>query len=355
MSKFEEIYERIINRMTNPASKIEGTWSSDNAQAVANELAKMYSEDIDTILDKAFVSTAVGEWLDLACADYGMYRNEATYAEVNLKVKGEVGSYTGIIAASDEINFLLDDFTISNETEVYVRAVCQTKGSDGNVLENTVNRVINSDKIISVKNENAAEGGYDLENDKSFRERTIEKISDPPTSGNISHYRSWALDVTGVEKVRVYPLARGNGTVDIAIVADNNTKASNVLIENVKEYVDNVRPIGADILVQAAIPVSLLVEAVVMVKDGYTTKMIQEQLFSQLDNYVKNIPFSNLNISEVIPETLISYVKIADLLFSCEGIEDVESYTVNSQNKSFRLGEREFPIVVMPKITIYGG
>lgn len=352
---FEAICERIENRMENPASKIEGTWNADNIQAVANELARMHSQDIDPILDKAFVATAMGEYLDLACNDYGMERRKAQCAEVNVTVTGSEGHYKGVRAAAGELTFILDYFVIGNSKEAVVRAVCETAGETGNALAGTINKIIEGDGLTSIINKNDATGGYDEEDDESFRKRTQEKISNPPTSGNIAHYRMWALEVSGVEKVRVYPLARGNGTVDIAVIADGNKKAPEILLENVLENIEQQRPIGADVKVLAAVPVEISVSAVVMVKDGYTADIIKTELYEQLDAYCKAMPFTNSNITNKVSEIVISYVKIADLLFSCEGITDVESYTVNNINKSFSLSSKEFPVAVNPMITIYGG
>lgn len=352
---FEAICERIENRMENPASKIEGTWNADNIQAVANELARMHSQDIDPILDKAFVATAMGEYLDLACNDYGMERRKAQCAEVNVTVTGSEGHYKGIRAAAGELTFILDDFVIGNSKEAVVRAVCETAGEAGNALSGTINKIIEGDGLNSIINKNDATGGYDEEDDESFRQRTQEKISNPPTSGNIAHYRMWALEVSGVEKVRVYPLARGNGTVDVAVIADGNKKAPEILLENVLENIELQRPIGADVKVLAAVPVEINVSAVVMVKDGYTADIIKTELFEQLDAYCKAMPFTNSNITNTVSETIISYVKIADLLFACEGIIDVESYMVNNMNKSLSLSIKEFPVAVNPTITIYGG
>ena len=64
--------------------------------------------------------------------------------------------------------------------------------------------------IVSVSNSNALTGGYDAETDEAYYERYLLRLQTPPTSGNQYHYRLWALEVTGVGGVQIYPLGHGD-------------------------------------------------------------------------------------------------------------------------------------------------
>lgn len=79
----------------------------------------------------------------------------------------------------------------------------------------------------------------------------------PAISGNIAHYIQWAKEIPGVHKVKVFDLARGNGTVDVVLIADDNEPAPESLIADVAEYIESQRPIGADVLVTSAEAVEL--------------------------------------------------------------------------------------------------
>lgn len=111
-NSFIAILNRMKSRITTEADRREGTWTADNLQAVANELARVYAEDIEDILPQAFVATAVGKNLDSACSDYGITRREATKAEAVVEVTGDPGNYSGVTGYAGEIAFLLDDFVI---------------------------------------------------------------------------------------------------------------------------------------------------------------------------------------------------------------------------------------------------
>lgn len=90
-NSFKAILDRMKNRIKTEADKREGTWTADNLQAVANELARIYSEDIETILPQAFVVTATGKNLDNCCSDYGITRRAATAAEVMARCREKLG------------------------------------------------------------------------------------------------------------------------------------------------------------------------------------------------------------------------------------------------------------------------
>lgn len=344
-NNFIDILNRMKGNMESEANAIEGTWTADNLQAVANELARIYSEDIDSILPRAFIVTATGADLDKCCSDYGMERNPATYAEVIVTIKGTPGSYPQLKLAADDIYFLTQEEVEIGDIGINdVRAVCMQSGSIGNVLAGTINKTADYiGGITSVSNPLTATGGFDQESDESLRDRTLEKIRTPATSGNIRHYKEWALAVSGVEKVKVFDLARGNGTVDVVVIADNNSVAPQVLLDEVADYIEDQRPVGADVLVSAAEPVEIEVEAAVIVKQGYTSGFVAEEFMKSLAGYCVSTAFQNSSIS---------YMKIIDLLFSCEGVVDIEEYTLNGAKQSLKLELRQFPVPMLPTITI---
>lgn len=340
---FISILERMKARIETEADKREGTWTADNLQAVANELARIYSEDIESILPQAFVVTATGSNLDSACSDYGITRRAATSAEVVVELWGEPGTYYWVQLYAGDIVFVVpDSFTILSEGSVKVRAVCTQAGDIGNVAAGSIDKA-DTNRITKVVNAFAATGGYDTESDDSLRERTLEHIRTPANSGNIAHYVQWAKEVSGVAKVKVYDLARGPGTVDVVIIADGNEPAPQKLIEAVEENIENQRPIGADVLVVSGTAVDLFVVADVVVKKGYTAESIQNSLHKLLDEHCGHIAFQS---------QIISYLGLVNLLFDCPGVVDVVSFAINGESKSIKLSNRQFPVAQIPAITV---
>ena len=81
-NSYNAILYRLKEKIQNPASKIEGSFTYDNLSSVANELAKFYSYEVGTLLDRIHVDTATGEDLDrLGKFEHNIQRLEATYEE----------------------------------------------------------------------------------------------------------------------------------------------------------------------------------------------------------------------------------------------------------------------------------
>lgn len=331
---FIGILNRMKERLQTEADKREGTWTADNLQAVANELTKIYSEDIDNILPRAFVETATGEYLDLVCGDYGIIRRAATCAEVMLEITGEPGKYVGLMVSAGEIAFLVDDFRLHEETKT-VHAVCTTAGEIGNVSAGSIDQA-SSGRITKVSNPEDAYGGYDTEPDEVLRQRALEHIRTPANSGNIAHYIQWAKEVPGVYKVKVFDLARGPGTVDVVVIADDNTPANEALLARVKEHIEQVRPIGADVLVSAAETIAVNIKASVLTAQQYTAEAIKKDLMARMEEYFDQAAFVSRTVS---------YLGIVNILFSCTGVVDVTDCEINGQKDSLKLDTRQFAVM----------
>lgn len=339
---FISILGRMKDRMETEADKREGTWTADNLQAVANELARIYSEDIESILPQAFVITATGQNLDSACSDYGITRRAATAAEVMVELSGEPGTYYGVqLSAGDIFFYVPEAIIIPGSGTVTVRAVCEQSGDIGNVAAGSIIKA-STNRITKAVNPEAATGGYDTESDDALRERTLEHIRTPANSGNIAHYIQWAKEVPGVSKVKVYDLARGPGTVDVAIIADGNEAAPESLLQAVEENIEAQRPIGADVLVLSGQAVDLDITADVVVSRGYTAEAVRSSLYPLLQEYCEKTAFHSQTVS---------YLGLTNLLFDCPGVLDVRSFSVNGGVKSIRLSSRQFPVPQLPEVT----
>lgn len=70
----EEALNLMVQAYTGPGSTNEGTFTGDILRSCADALAQMWSMDVDGLARRAFVSTAVGDWLTAVCADRGVER-----------------------------------------------------------------------------------------------------------------------------------------------------------------------------------------------------------------------------------------------------------------------------------------
>lgn len=342
----QEIYERMREGLPDGAAAIEGTFSGNNLLTVSNELARVHSQEIEPLLPRAFAASAEREDLDRIGADINLPRKEATYAEVMVTIQGEPGWYSDILVSADSIVFQTGDFQIGEAGSVETRAVCLKAGSIGNVQPGTIRDIkTNGVTLTSVKNEKAAAEGYDVEPDEQYKQRILAKKQKVVTGGNREQYRQWAVAVEGVSKAKAIDLYDGPGTVGVFIVADGSMAASSDLIEKVSEYIESVRPCGADVSVMSAEAVQISVSAGVILY-GKDTENTQAEFTRLLEGYLQDIPFGEKK------KTTISYMRIADLLLKVEGVEDIHNITINGADNSVILEETQFPVVGLVEITV---
>lgn len=106
----------------------------------------------------------------------------------------------------------------------------------------------------------ALTGGADIEEWDSVRERLQWRMRNPPAGGRKADYIAWAMSVPGVAKAWVYPLRRGDGTVDVAVMAAAGFP-SLTLLGAVQAYIDEMRPVmrvdGCRVVAPQMLPVDV--------------------------------------------------------------------------------------------------
>jgi uncharacterized phage protein gp47/JayE len=106
--------------------------------------------------------------------------------------------------------------------------------------------------------------GAERESDEALRGRVLARIQQPPMGGAKSDYEAWALEVAGVTRAWVYPLENGPGTVVVRFVRDNDASLipDAAEVEAVQDYIDDLRPVCAQVTVEAptAAPLNMTIQ-----------------------------------------------------------------------------------------------
>ena len=143
----------------------------------------------------------------------------------------------------------------------------------------------------------AITGGYDKETDDELRERTYYKIRTPGTSGNRNDYVNWALSIDGVGGAKCVPLWDGAGTVKVVITDADGETAGAELISDVDDYIDTVRPVGANVTVVSATAVTINVSAAVALMTGYTSETVNAAITAAIRKYLQSFRLSGTSVS----------------------------------------------------------
>ena len=352
-NSYNSILNRLKDKVQSSASKLEGSFTFDNLSSVANELAKFYSYDVTTLLDRIHVDTATGEDLDkLGKFEHNIQRLEATYEEATFKIFGDTGKAIndgmGIKSEDTEIVFYIKgDYIIGTSGTATVTGIAAGKGSGYRLYPGAklkfLERYIG---LTRVEIDTASSGGYDRENDESYRKRIHEAEANVVGYGNIAWYKMTAKSVAGVDKVKVIDIARGPGTVDVIIVAEGNNVANEALIKKVKDVIESNRLAGADVQVKAANTYPINISATIRIKDETYLEDVKTSFKKALNTY-----FSDLDFDTSLKQR-VSYAKILNILLTMPNVIDVDTMMINKSNTSIDVEPGSFPIATMINIEV---
>ena len=338
----DEIIEYMLASVPNEYDTSVGSSFYDLLYPVAEQIYRLQG-DITLLEQNAFALTAVGEYLDRKVAEQGITRKQATFARGTVRISGDVGAVVqqGAKVASGDILFAVDEETvIPNSGYADVSATCTIAGAKGKAAVGQINRFpVTLPKLTDVTNITAFTGGYDEETDSELLERYLEKVSRPNVSGSKYHYIEWAKEVSGVGEVSVIPLWNGPGTVKVVIVDSLNQPATDDLITAVSEYIEKLRPIGANVTVVSAtaLTVNISVKLTTDSSDG-----IKDKISAELTEYLTG---------EALKKSYISYAKIGGCILAVDGVDDYANLKVNSGTANISIPAGSVPVLGSVVIT----
>ena len=283
----------------------------------------------------------------------GLVRNPPTYASGILQVTGNGTVNEGdLFESAGGIQFAATaTVEISGSGEVPIR--CTTPGAVGNLPAGSVTMMpVQIAGIVSVSNSDTLTGGYDAETDQAYYDRYLLRLQTPPTSGNQYHYRLWALEVTGVGGVQIYPLGHGDNTVDVVLIDVDGQPADQELIGRVQAHIDpsskglgeGEAPIGAYCYVSGAEPKELDISMTVQTLPGAEQEAVTAAVKAAVAAYLKGIAFV---------QDYVSYARINAAVLEADGVQDVSGLTVNGATANVAIGERQ--VAVLGEVSIQYG
>ena len=316
------VLKRLKNEIPAKYNTENGGYIHDILAAVAIEFEAAYIEN-EKIALKNMIATATGEDLDELMDEVGYKRKRATYAEGHVIITGENDSVVneGDLVAADRVLYEVTETAtiVDGSVTVPVRAV--KVGSSGNAVAGAINYFpVTLPGITSVTNTEALTGGTNDETDEEFRQRYWYFLDNPAASGNEYEYEQWAREVDGVGYSKCYKIWNGPGTVKVVICTSELEPASETLVNDVAQYIEARRPIGATVTVVSAESIPVNISAVLVYDSSYSIESIKTQYTTALTEYFKTVGFTG---------GILPYTKIGALLQEIPGVEYYESLLVN--------------------------
>ncbi|MTI56165.1 baseplate J/gp47 family protein [Geosporobacter ferrireducens] len=332
---YEAILQRMLDRVPDTVDKRQGSIIYDALAPAATELTQMYIE-LDNQLNLVFASTSSDKYLEMRTTEMGIIRQPATkakkkglfYGASNTPMDIPMGKRFSI----DGLNYV----AVSRLTLGEFVMECEIAGAIGNSPVGSMLPIEYINGLSKAELAEIVEEGIDEETDQRLLERYQLRVRQPTTSGNVYHYKQWALEVPGVGDAKIFPLWNGNGTVKIVIVDTEKQPASPTLIISTAEHIETVRPIGAEITVVPGIGKLIHAAAVVVLASGYTLQQVIDTFRVALEEYFRSIAFEM---------TYVSYAKIGTILLGVSGVIDYSNLTLNGTTANIALADEEIPIL----------
>jgi uncharacterized phage protein gp47/JayE len=323
---YENILYDMLSRVPSDVDKREGSIIYDALAPCAYKLAEAYFQ-LNHFIDLVSGDTAVGEYLDRVVADYGITRKAATKAVRKIVTTGavDIGTRWGLNDTTYEITELI----ATNE----YKAVCEQEGDIGNQYTGTLENIDNVSGVTATLAD-IINSGADEESDDNLRARFYRQIQAPSTSGNAADYAKWALEVPGVGDAKVFPLWDGPGTVKVLIV-DSNMEVDETLEQEVFDYIETVRPIGATVTIDSPVEKVIDVSSSIELDGSKTLEEVEAEFISAFTAYLKDTVFETYTVS---------YARIGSILLSTPGIEDYADLLVNEDTANVTIANDEMPI-----------
>lgn len=345
MNTKDKILNRMLTSLPTDYDKTEGGLFFDTLSPISFEIEEVYKY-LDMRFKNTFPETAEGEYLDLIVKEIDIHRKGATHSVGVVKISGVEGTVVpkGTKINSDSFIYETTEEKIINGGSVNIPARSVEKGSKYNVPAGAIKFFpITIPNLNSVINEEPFIDGYDTESDGNLLERYLTKIREPQTSGNIYDYKKWAKEVEGVGDVKVFPLWNGNGTVKVAIISDEKLPADEELRKRAENYINEYRPIGANVTVVSADALNISITVSVKVGDEVNQEELKEKIHNSIQAYIKKIAFT---------DKIISFAKIGYQILSVNRVLDYKDLNINGSSSQTNITIPDTSIAVLSSIEI---
>lgn len=337
---YSNILESLLERVPQKLSKIEGTLIQNALVPAAYEIEKNYIS-ADVILKETFTDTASREYLVKRAEERAIYPHRATAAIWKGHfVPSDLDVPIGTRFNAGKLNL----FITAKRSDGY-EFTCESVGSQGNICYGSITPIQYLQGFQSGELTELIIPGNDEEETEAFRERYLTILRKPSTSGNVYDYYNWAMSCKGVGAAKIFPLAYGPGTVKVVVADEDKMAATTTLLKTVKDYIEEMRPIGATVTVASAEELPVNVMGRVKLKDGITLGAAQASFREAFDTFLRENAF-DINY--------VGYARVGNILLETAGVEDYAGLTINGFDHNIELTDEQIAVIGTVTLEVMG-
>ncbi|WP_341778588.1 baseplate J/gp47 family protein [Levilactobacillus sp. HBUAS70063] len=324
------------------------SWLGINLRLFAWFQSILY-QDVDGAYHNAFIDDATGVSLDRLASNFGLHRNPAQQATVELSFEGTPG-YTitapMTYGTEDGINFdLYDDVVLEDDGTGVGRgtgwANAEEMGEASNVAAGLITvRVDDVEEVTAVTNVNAASGGMSVESDTFLRARINYQISSQPGPTLYGMYTA-LYNVTGVKRVKIIENLtnevdeQGNPpkSLHIYVLGGQQQSVGEAILDNIGAGIQTVgsltvkaEDIGGhihDVFFDTATQLHLLASIAIKTDDTFDQLNGPANIKSGIESYVSSVDMGGT----------IIYTKLFQAIYNVAGVTSATATIGRSKDK----------------------
>ncbi|EHJ00869.1 Baseplate J family protein [Clostridium sp. DL-VIII] len=338
----EVLREQMLEDIDSGISKSEGYFVYDAIAPAAKKIALYYGA-LDTILKLVFGEAApevpkedYDKFIDQDAVRHGLERKQGLYSVGEVTFTGLDGSViyiNSIVQTVEGLRYKVNSQGKISNGECTLPIQAMELGAKYNVPSNSIVQIpIKINGITGVSNANPTTSGTNTETSENLLERIIAKEREESSSGNAYDYEKWALQVSGVEYVKISPLWNGNGTVKIIVAGKNGAQLDDTIVQNVKDYIapedgkgSAKAPIGATVTVVSVNPLEIDVSiAGLIIQNGFNSDDVKNNIKANLQEYFQGIPVGGVVKINTVEATVVMTT----------GVNDITSIKINGDTKN---------------------
>ena len=342
---FETLIERMLDRVVeqNPNIDIrEGSIIYNAVAPAAYELIEVYIE-MKRIYDESFADTASREALVKRCAERGIKPKEETPSilEGTFNIDVPIGARFSL----DDLNYTV----IEKTSDFLFKLECETPGIIGNYSFGTLIPIDYIEGLETAKLTRLLIPGEDEENTEVLRERYFSSFNSQAFGGNKKDYIEKTNAIDGVGATKVTPLWDGGGTVLLTILDSNFEKATDTLIQSVKNIIDplpggigtGLAPIGHIVTVESAEEMYISISARITFEDSYNFERVKDSIENIINDYFLSLRMNWANTDEII----VRITQIETRILSINGIVDISGTKINGLEQNLVIPKHMIPVL----------
>jgi len=346
------IHGRMLEKLPVEIDRTEGGFLWDFTRPTALVISEMLQYYLPETIKLAFPDWSSGIYLDMIGKLARVWRRPATFAKVILHLEGFEGTVipAGTLFATESLNgvssieFTSDvDVVLDEEGEADVPATAVEEGIESNVAAWTITVMPDPvSGLTDVTNPEKATGGYDEEDDETFRERILEALRNIDSSyiANDADFVRWAREVSGVGECIVVTEELDPGIVKLVLVDVYGKPASERLINEVYNHI-----VSPDDRMKRLLPTGsckLIVAPAEIVVVNYTCSgiILEDATIDEvLEAFAALLP---VVYSAAKAQGVLRYNNIRPLLKQIVGVKDFDDFLMNGSHSNIRLASSEY-------------